>query len=116
MSRIFVYDGQEYPDPDPAMTPEDIRRQYANYFPELSNAETKETKRGDDTVFTWAKRVGTKGADFEERRCEECRWWEEKDPSAPEDVITPCKDSSCTDEGDPACGEFTPKTQSETKG
>lgn len=59
--RIFIYEGKEYPDPDPKMKPDDVRRGWVEFFPELANAEIKETKRGDDTIFTFTKRVGTKG-------------------------------------------------------
>ena len=62
MARIFVYDGREFPDPDSKVSIEDVRRQLAEYFPELSNADTREEKRGDDTVYTFSKRIGTKGA------------------------------------------------------
>lgn len=61
MARIFVYDGTEYPDPDPVMKVDDVKSTMSNFFPELANAEAKETKRGDDTVITFSKRVGTKG-------------------------------------------------------
>ncbi len=68
MARIFIYDGKEYPDPDVkggvgegSMTVEDVRQAWAEFFPELSNAETKESKRGEDTVYTFIKRVGMKG-------------------------------------------------------
>jgi PRTRC genetic system protein C len=62
MARLFVYDGREFPDPDPKVSVEDIRRQLSEYFPELTNADTREEKRGDDTVYTFSKRIGTKGA------------------------------------------------------
>ena len=62
MARLFVYDGREFPDPDPKVSVEDVRRQLAEYFPELTNADTREEKRGDDTVYTFSKRIGTKGA------------------------------------------------------
>lgn len=61
MARIFVYDNRQFPDPDPKLSVEDVRRQFAEFFPELANAETREEKRGDDTVFTFSKRIGTKG-------------------------------------------------------
>lgn len=61
MARIFIYEGKEFADPDATMSTDDVRRMLTNAYPELSNAETKETKRGDDTVFTFTKRVGTKG-------------------------------------------------------
>jgi PRTRC genetic system protein C len=61
MTRIFVYDGREFPDPDSKLSVEDIRKQLTEFFPELTNAETREEKQGDDTVYTFTKRIGTKG-------------------------------------------------------
>jgi PRTRC genetic system protein C len=61
MARIFIYENKEYPDPDPALSVEEVRQSMANFFPELSNSETKEIKNGDNTVYTFSKRVGTKG-------------------------------------------------------
>jgi PRTRC genetic system protein C len=64
MTRIFVYDGREFPDPDPGVSVEDVRRQLSDFFPELTNAETREERRGDDEVrYTFTRRIGTKGAD-----------------------------------------------------
>jgi PRTRC genetic system protein C len=62
MPRQFVYDGRTFPDPDPALSVEDVRRQLADYFPELANADTRENRTGDDTVYTFSRRIGTKGA------------------------------------------------------
>ena len=61
MARIFSYDGRQFPDPDPEMSVEDVRKHFSDFFPELTNADTREEKRGDDTVFTFTKRIGTKG-------------------------------------------------------
>ena len=61
MGRIFMYDGKEFPDPDESKTPDEVRQMWTDFFPELANAEVKEDKRGDDTVITFKKRVGTKG-------------------------------------------------------
>ena len=61
MARVFVYDNREFPDPDPNMSPDDVRQSMTNFFPELANAETKESKRGEDDIFEFRKRVGTKG-------------------------------------------------------
>ena len=66
MSRIFVYDGREFEDPDPEMTVEQVRTSLADFYGELANAEVKESKRGEDTVYTFSKRVGTKGAPDED--------------------------------------------------
>jgi PRTRC genetic system protein C len=64
MTRIFVYDGREFPDPDPSLSVEDVRRQLSDFFPELTNAETREERRGDNEVrYTFARRIGTKGTD-----------------------------------------------------
>jgi PRTRC genetic system protein C len=62
MGRIFVYDGREFPDPDPTMSVDEVRSSWAHSIPELANASVKETKQGDDTVHTFERRTGTKGA------------------------------------------------------
>jgi len=68
MTRIFVYDGREFPDPDPKLKVDEVRQHMANFFPEFSNAETKESKRPSaadpkvmDEVYEFKRRVGTKG-------------------------------------------------------
>lgn len=62
MARVFVYDNREFPDPDPGLSVEEVRQKMADFFPDLANAEAKESKRGDDTVIEFVRRVGTKGA------------------------------------------------------
>ena len=59
--RIFIYDGREFPDPDPARTPDEVKAMMADFFPELANAEVIASKRGDDDVYELKRRVGTKG-------------------------------------------------------
>jgi PRTRC genetic system protein C len=59
--RVFVYDGREFPDPDPNMSTDAVRQYLAVMMPELSNAEANTTKRGEDAVTEFKKRVGTKG-------------------------------------------------------
>ena len=61
MARVFVYDGREFPDPDPLCTPEQICTMMSDFFPELANAEIREAKKGDDTVYEFVRKVGTKG-------------------------------------------------------
>ena len=61
MARIFVYDGREFEDPDPEMTVDQVKESLANFYGELTNATHTESARGDDTVYTFNKRVGTKG-------------------------------------------------------
>ncbi len=62
MARIFVYDGREFPDPDPEMTIDQVKASLADFFGEVANATVKETKKDDDTIYEFQKRVGTKGA------------------------------------------------------
>ena len=65
MTRVFVYDGREFTDPDPNMSENEVRQSMTNFFPELANAEIKESKRTkngvEENVFEFKKRVGTKG-------------------------------------------------------
>jgi len=61
MSRVFVYDGREFLDPDPNMSIDEVRQSMTNFFPELANAETKQSKRDEDDIIEFQKRVGTKG-------------------------------------------------------
>ncbi|GAJ13338.1 unnamed protein product, partial [marine sediment metagenome] len=60
-ARVFVYDRREFPDPDPNMSVDEVRQSMTNFFPELANAETKQSKRDDDDIVEFHKRVGTKG-------------------------------------------------------
>jgi len=61
MGRIFVYDGREFPDHNPDAPVEDVKKAMSDFFPELANAEVKEVKRGDDTLYEFVRKVGTKG-------------------------------------------------------
>ena len=62
MGRIFVYDGREFEDPDPEMTVDQVRANLADFYGELANATVSETKRDENTIYQFNKRVGTKGA------------------------------------------------------
>ena len=62
MARIFVYDNRTFPDPDPERSVAEVQAMLAEHFGELANAEVKETARGEDTVYEFKRRVGTKGA------------------------------------------------------
>jgi PRTRC genetic system protein C len=59
--RLFIYDGREFPDPGPQFTPDEVREQMAQFFPDLINADvTSEVKDGVQRVG-FKKRIGTKG-------------------------------------------------------
>ncbi len=62
MARVFVYDDREFPDPDPEMSVEQVKAVLADFYGEIANASVKETRRGEDTIFEFQRRVGTKGA------------------------------------------------------
>lgn len=61
MTRIFIYDGREFPDPDPNLTADEVRKMMTDFFPELANAEIKQEKREDDTLVSLIRKTGTKG-------------------------------------------------------
>ena len=61
MARIFVYDDREFPDPNPEMSVEQVKATLSDFYGEIANASVKETKRGDDNIFEFQRRVGTKG-------------------------------------------------------
>lgn len=61
MPRKFIVDNVEYPDPGPDVSPDQFKQMMVGFLPELANAEMKEEKKGDDTIYRYAKRVGTKG-------------------------------------------------------
>ena len=60
MARIFIVDQREFPDPDPNLTVEQVREMMASFFPELANATHTERPRGEDTIYEFQRRVGTK--------------------------------------------------------
>ena len=49
------------------MTVEQVRISLADFYGELANATVTESKRGDDIIYQFNKRVGTKGANGAER-------------------------------------------------
>ncbi|MDP9374598.1 MAG: PRTRC system protein C [Chloroflexota bacterium] len=62
MARVFIVDGRQFPDPDPKLSVGEVRTQFAEFFPDLVNADTREETKGEDTHITFTKRIGTKGA------------------------------------------------------
>lgn len=62
LERVFQHDSLELPDPDPEMTPEQVREHFATQFPELSNAQvTSEGISNGQQVFSFERSIGTKG-------------------------------------------------------
>ena len=61
MARKFVYDGREFPDPDPSKTPDEVKNMMTDFFPELANAEVREQTKDEDTYIEFVRKTGTKG-------------------------------------------------------
>jgi len=62
VTRVFVYGGRTYQDPDPAMTPAQVKDFYAGVHPELVNATVEGGEfDGATQTFTFTRAVGTKG-------------------------------------------------------
>jgi PRTRC genetic system protein C len=62
MSRSFTYNGLKLPDPDPRMTPEEVKTMYANQYPELATAAiTGPEASGDQLQYSFVRAIGTKG-------------------------------------------------------
>ena len=60
--REFTYNGIVWPDPGPALSPEEVRDIYSAVVPEILSAviEAPETK-GGKLIYRFVKAVGTKG-------------------------------------------------------
>lgn len=61
MARIFVYDGRDFPDPGTSRSVDEVKEMMTDFFPELANAEVKQSTREGNQVIEFVRRVGTKG-------------------------------------------------------
>jgi PRTRC genetic system protein C len=62
MERVFRYNGVRLPDPDPKLTPEEVRAAYTNQYPELATASiTGPDGSGDQLRYDFVRAIGTKG-------------------------------------------------------
>ena len=62
LSRSFTYSGMKLPDPDPRMTPEEVKAIYSNQYPELAtSAITGPEASGDQMQYSFVRAIGTKG-------------------------------------------------------
>jgi PRTRC genetic system protein C len=62
LSRCFSYNGLKLPDPDPRMTPEEVKKVYGNQYPELATAViTGPEAAGDHLQYSFVRAIGTKG-------------------------------------------------------
>ena len=62
LSRTFTCNGLEFPDPDPRMTPEEVKAVYGHQYPELATAAiTRPEATGDHLLYRFGRAFGTKG-------------------------------------------------------
>ena len=62
MTRSFTYNGVKLPDPDPRMTPEEVKNIYSNQYPELASAAiTGPEGSGEHLQYSFVRAIGTKG-------------------------------------------------------
>ena len=65
MPRRFIYNGQTLltpaQDPGDSFTPDDIRRHFIPFYPELANAGIQPRQEGEVTVIEFTKTATTLG-------------------------------------------------------
>ncbi len=62
ITRVFRYNGRDLPDPNPTLSPAQVRDYFSNQMGELTTATIAgPTVEGSTYVYTFAKAVGTKG-------------------------------------------------------
>lgn len=60
--RVFKHKDQKLPDPNPALSPEEVMNFYANQYPELTTSNVHGPKiENDNAVYEFKTTVGTKG-------------------------------------------------------
>ena len=62
LERSFSYNGLRLPDPDPKLTPEQVRDVYSTAYPEITTAVVEGPDASGGTLyFKFIRAVGTKG-------------------------------------------------------
>ena len=62
LSRSFTYNGVKLPDPDPRMTPDEVKTFYSHQYPELATAAiTGPEASGEQLAYSFVRAIGTKG-------------------------------------------------------
>lgn len=60
--RVFLYSGRTLQDPDPQMTPEQVKQFYSAIHADLTNATIEGGQfEGETQTFEFKRAVGTKG-------------------------------------------------------
>ena len=62
LCRSFIYNGVKLPDPDPRMTPEEVKTLYSLEYPELATAAIAGPEAfGECLQYRFVRAIGTKG-------------------------------------------------------
>ena len=62
MTRIFQFHGIRLPDPNPAMSIDEVKALYATQYPELATAVVNGPEAvGDKMRYTFDRAIGSKG-------------------------------------------------------
>jgi PRTRC genetic system protein C len=62
LARSFSYNGVKLPDPDPKMSPEEVKAAYSHQYPELATAAiTGPEASGEQLIYSFVRAIGTKG-------------------------------------------------------
>jgi len=71
LARNFTYNSVKLPDPDPRMTPEEVKAIYSHQYPELTTAAiTGPEASGDQLQYSFVRAIGTKGCALTEATSE----------------------------------------------
>jgi PRTRC genetic system protein C len=62
MTRVFQFNGIRLPDPNPAMSVDEVKALYAAQYPELATASVNGPEAaGDKMRYTFERAIGSKG-------------------------------------------------------
>ena len=62
LSRSFTYNDVKLPDPDPRMTPEEVKTIYSHQYPELTTAAVTGPEIVEEHLrYSFVRAIGTKG-------------------------------------------------------
>ena len=62
LTRKFIFNGANLPDPGEAFSPDEVKDIYSNQYPDLSTAVVGEPSIKDHVAtYTFTRNVGTKG-------------------------------------------------------
>lgn len=59
--RVFVYNGNEFKDPGPEYTVEDVKKHLTTMYPEIARCTINQTETDTEIRIEFVKRAGTKG-------------------------------------------------------